>query len=80
MGVVAIDRKTAKSESAFTRARVRGGESLTVTLSPVPGDPRPVDVRWRLALKLLLRRCGLRASWPTSDVQPSTEGATGATR
>ncbi len=39
-------------------------DSLTITLSPVPGDPRPVEVRWRAALKDLLRRHGLRASWP----------------
>lgn len=41
--------------------------SLTVTLTAVGNGP-PAAVRFRRALKALLRSHGLRASWPAGDV------------
>lgn len=48
-------------------------DCLTVTLHAVAGDPRPVEVRWRQALKSLLRQYGLRASWPTREVHAAED-------
>ena len=55
----------------------QAAEVLTVTLRPVPGvlADIPLQVRFRGALKVLLRRFGLRASWPTPTATPSTPAA-----
>jgi len=42
---------------------------LTITLRPV-GDGPPAEIRFRRALKALLRHYGLRATWPTTQ-QPA---------
>ncbi len=58
--------------------QAQAGDVLTVTLRPVPGvlPGIPLAVRWRGALKvLLLRRFGLRASWPAPVSTPSTKAA-----
>jgi len=60
-------------------------DTLTVTLRPIPSimPGIPASVRLRRALKTLLRRYGLRASWPTSpagrvDVPPKGRRRAGA--
>lgn len=37
-------------------------ETYHLTLTALPGDPRPGDIRMRAALKLLLRACYLRCT------------------
>jgi hypothetical protein len=50
-------------------AQDQAGDSLTVTLRPIPGIMAdvPLAVRWRRVLKTLKRRYGLKASWPTPE-------------